>query len=148
MAPGQREVLCKPDGRVDVSEPASISSGIAKRYATAIFELARETKSLKSLETDVTALDGALNISEDLRGLIASPVYTRDQVSRAITALACHHTKRAGDSLRQRHFLRDSSDRTGDLIARIDRRGDQPAQISAFCQSPVKGCDITFKRFE
>ncbi len=71
-----------------MSEPASISSGIAKRYATAIFELARETKSLKSLETDVTALDGALNISEDLRGLIASPVYTRDQVSRAITALA------------------------------------------------------------
>ncbi len=88
MAPGQREVLCKPDGRVDVSEPASISSGIAKRYATAIFELAQETKSLKSLEADVAALDGALSVSEDLRGLITSPVYTRDQVSNAITALA------------------------------------------------------------
>ncbi|TVS00581.1 MAG: F0F1 ATP synthase subunit delta [Rhodobacteraceae bacterium] len=71
-----------------MSEPASISSGIAKRYATAIFELAQETKSLKSLEADVAALDGALNVSEDLRGLIASPLYTRDQVSNAITALA------------------------------------------------------------
>ena len=29
-------------GRVDVSEPVSISSGIAGRYATAVFELARE----------------------------------------------------------------------------------------------------------
>ncbi len=88
MALGQREALRNQDGRVDVSEPASISSGIAKRYATAIFELAQETKSLKALEADVAALEGALSDSADLRGLIASPVYTRDQVSGAITALA------------------------------------------------------------
>jgi len=71
-----------------VSEPASISSGIAQRYATAVFELARESKSLKSLESDVAALDGALTESADLRGLIASPVYSRDQVTSAITAVA------------------------------------------------------------
>ncbi len=71
-----------------MSEPASISSGVAKRYATAIFDLAKETNSLKSLEADIEALDGALSVSSDLRGLIASPVYTRDQVSGAITALA------------------------------------------------------------
>ena len=88
MAPGQREALCKPDGRVDVSEPASISSGIAKRYATAIFELAQETDSLRSLEADVAALEGALSVSADLRGLIVSPVYTREQVAGAITSLA------------------------------------------------------------
>jgi F-type H+-transporting ATPase subunit delta len=73
---------------VDVSEPASISSGIAARYATAIFELAKEGKALKSLETDVDALDGALTESADLRTLITSPVYTRDQVAGAITAVA------------------------------------------------------------
>ena len=34
------------DGRVDVSEPASISSGIAARYATAIFEIAKENNNV------------------------------------------------------------------------------------------------------
>lgn len=77
-----------PDGRVDVSEPASISSGIAARYATAIFELAKEGKALKALETDVDALDSALTDSADLRTLISSPVYTRDDVAKAITAVA------------------------------------------------------------
>lgn len=71
-----------------MSEPASISSGIAARYATAIFELAKESKTLKSLEADVDALDGALTESADLRTLITSPVYTRDQVATAITAIA------------------------------------------------------------
>ena len=71
-----------------MSEPASISSGIAKRYATAVFELAKESKSLKSLEADVDALEGALTESADLRTLITSPVYSRDQVARAITAVA------------------------------------------------------------
>jgi F-type H+-transporting ATPase subunit delta len=87
MAQGWRVVLCNSDGRVDVSEPASISSGIAMRYATAIFELAKETNSLKPLEADIAALDGALADSADLRNLITSPVYTRDQVSAAITAV-------------------------------------------------------------
>lgn len=77
-----------PDGRVDVSEPASISSGIAARYATAIFELAKEGKALKSLEADVDALDGALAVSAELRALTTSPVYTREQVAGAITAIA------------------------------------------------------------
>ncbi len=88
MSSGLREVWCKTDGRVDVSEPASISSGIAKRYATAVFELAKESRSLKTLEADVEALDGALTQSADLRSLITSPVYSRDQVTTAITAVA------------------------------------------------------------
>ena len=36
-----------------MSEPASISTGIAARYATAVFELAKDSKSLSSLEQDV-----------------------------------------------------------------------------------------------
>ncbi|MFQ3301908.1 MAG: F-type H+-transporting ATPase subunit delta, partial [Planktomarina sp.] len=43
-----------------MSESASISSGIASRYATAVFLLAKEDKKLKPLEADVDALDGAL----------------------------------------------------------------------------------------
>ena len=71
-----------------MSEPASISSGIAARYATAIFELAREGNGLASLEADVEALEGALSASAELRTLVTSPVYTREQVASAITAVA------------------------------------------------------------
>ena len=84
----ERTVAVQPDGRVDVSEPASISSGIAARYATAIFELSKEAKALSALEKDVDALDGALTDSAELRDLIASPVYSRDDVTRAIGAVA------------------------------------------------------------
>lgn len=75
-------------GRDDVSKSASISSGIAARYATALFELAKESKSLKALEGDIDALDAALHSSADLRALIASPVYSRDDQAGAIAAIA------------------------------------------------------------
>ncbi|QRN79073.1 MAG: F0F1 ATP synthase subunit delta [Nocardiopsis sp. BM-2018] len=73
---------------MDVSEPASISSGIAQRYATAVFDLAKEGKALKALEADVDALESALNQSAELRAMMNSPVYSRDEQGRAVTALA------------------------------------------------------------
>jgi len=75
-------------GRVDVSEPASISSGIAQRYATAVFDLAKEGKALKALESDIDALDAALGESSDFAALISSPVYSRSEQADAIGALA------------------------------------------------------------
>jgi F-type H+-transporting ATPase subunit delta len=74
-------------GRVDVSEPASISTGIAARYATAVFDLAKEDKALKSLEGDIDALGGALEASSDLRDLISSPIYSRDEQRSAVMAV-------------------------------------------------------------
>ncbi|MBM9595888.1 F0F1 ATP synthase subunit delta [Roseitranquillus sediminis] len=71
-----------------MAEPASISTGIASRYATAIFELAKEDGSLERVETDVDTIDGALRESEDFRDLIHSPIYSRDAQERAIGALA------------------------------------------------------------
>ncbi len=71
-----------------MSEPASISTGIASRYATAIFELAKEDNALAALDTDIGALKAALTESADFRSLIASPVYSRDEQSGAIGALA------------------------------------------------------------
>ncbi len=75
-------------GRVDVSEPASISSGIAERYATAIFEIAKETKTLADLESGLDDLSSVLAESADLRDLINSPVYTRDVQGKAIAGIA------------------------------------------------------------
>ena len=71
-----------------MSEPASISAGIAGRYATAVFELAKEAKELKALEADVDALGAALADSADLRSLIASPVYSREEQATAVAAIA------------------------------------------------------------
>ena len=64
------------------------SGGIAARYATAAFEIAREEGSLDDLERDADALLEALDESPELRELVRSPVYTREQQERAIGAVA------------------------------------------------------------
>ena len=71
-----------------VSEPISISTGIAARYATAVFELAREDDAIDGLERDVDALTEAHRDSADFRGLIRSPVYSRAEQELGMTALA------------------------------------------------------------
>jgi F-type H+-transporting ATPase subunit delta len=73
---------------VDVSEPASISAGIAARYAKAVFEIAEENKALDSLETSINDLAAALAGSEDLQNLISSPLVTREEQAAAISAVA------------------------------------------------------------
>jgi F-type H+-transporting ATPase subunit delta len=75
-------------GRDDVSESASISQGIAARYAAALFDLAKEGGSLPALEADVAAIEDALAASPELREVIASPVISRDDQSRAVAAVA------------------------------------------------------------
>jgi F-type H+-transporting ATPase subunit delta len=71
-----------------VSEPASISTGIAVRYATAIFELAKSDNQIDALEADTDTLDAALNDSADFAALVHSPLYSRKVQQGAITALA------------------------------------------------------------
>lgn len=71
-----------------MSEPASISSGIAARYAAAVFDLAKEAGALKALEADADALSSALDASADFKSMISSPVITRDDQARAIGAIA------------------------------------------------------------
>ncbi len=71
-----------------MSEPASISAGIADRYATAIFEIATEGKALESLESSMTDLATALADSADLQELISSPLLSREEQSVGIKAVA------------------------------------------------------------
>ncbi len=75
-------------GRVDVSEPASISLSIAGRYAQALFELAKEEGGLTALEADADALGAALQTSPDFAAMIASPVIGRDEQAAAVQAVA------------------------------------------------------------
>ncbi len=71
-----------------MSEPASISAGIAERYATAIFEIAKENNNLDGLETGISDLAEAISSSADLRDLIHSPLVSRADQESAITAIA------------------------------------------------------------
>jgi len=71
-----------------VSEPASISSGIAERYATAVFDLMKQEDALDGLSADLDALGAALDESADLRELISSPVYSRSEQGAAMAAIA------------------------------------------------------------
>merc|ERR1711916_22747 len=64
------------------------SSGIAERYATAIFEILQENNDLNGLEASVDSLADALNTSDDLRNLIHSPIVSREDQGAAVTAIA------------------------------------------------------------
>ncbi len=71
-----------------MSETASISSGIAARYASAVFDLAKDGKAIAKLETNVDDLAAALDSSAEMRDLISSPVYSRDVQGAAIDAIS------------------------------------------------------------
>ena len=71
-----------------MSDQASTSKGIAKRYATALFDLANETDDIPKLEHNVNILTQSIDESTDLNSLISSPLYSRDQQKSAVTAVA------------------------------------------------------------
>ena len=75
-------------GRDDVAEPVSVSVGIAARYASAVFDLAKDDGALKALEADADALRAALAVSPDLAAMIGSPVISRAEQAAAIAAIA------------------------------------------------------------
>jgi F-type H+-transporting ATPase subunit delta len=63
-------------------------SGLAERYAVALFDLADERKALDAVAGDLQSLRALLRESADLRRLIRSPVLSRDAQGKGITALA------------------------------------------------------------
>ena len=71
-----------------MSETASISTGIAERYAAAVYDLAKEANKIADIESDLETLQQALNDSDDFRNLIHSPIYTRSEQGAAVAALA------------------------------------------------------------
>ena len=62
-------------------------SGVSGRYATALFELAEEAGQLDAVEGHLDSLAAALDESAELRALVHSPIYTRDEQGAAMAAL-------------------------------------------------------------
>ena len=63
-------------------------SGVAERYASALFDLARDESAIDAIEADLNGLSGLLEESEDFRRLIQSPVFSAGEQQRAIGAIA------------------------------------------------------------
>lgn len=63
-------------------------SGLADRYAAALFDLADERKALDQTADDLHSLRAMLRDSGDLRRLIRSPVLSREALGKGISALA------------------------------------------------------------
>ncbi len=61
---------------------------VARRYATALFDLAEESDALDRAEADMDALRAALAESDELSMAIRSPLVSRDEQGRAMAAIA------------------------------------------------------------
>jgi F-type H+-transporting ATPase subunit delta len=69
-----------------VAEDPSVS-GVSGRYATALFELARDEKSIDAVKADLDRFDAMLADSADLTRLVRSPVFSAEMQSRALAAV-------------------------------------------------------------
>ena len=77
-------------------------SGVSGRYATALFELARDEKAIDAVKADLDRFDALLNESADLKRLIRSPVFTAEAQLKALDAVL----QRAGISGIAANFLK------------------------------------------
>lgn len=62
-------------------------SGVAGRYATALFELARDNKAVDAIKADLESFDAMIESSSELRRLVRSPVFGADEQLRALSAV-------------------------------------------------------------
>ncbi len=62
-------------------------SGVSGRYATALFELARDEKSIDAVKADLEKFEAMLADSTDLKRLVRSPVFSAGEQSRALSAV-------------------------------------------------------------
>ena len=64
-----------------------IVSGMAGRYATALFELALEEHAIDAVQADLDRFDALVAESPDLQRLVRSPVFTAEEQTRALSAV-------------------------------------------------------------
>ncbi len=98
----------------------NITAGLAGRYASALFDLARESNAIDAVQKSLATLRVSLADSTDLANLIASPVVSRRDAANAIAAVA---TSLKLDSLTAK-FL--------GVLAENRRLADLPGMIAAF----------------
>jgi F-type H+-transporting ATPase subunit delta len=84
-APKEPETQAHRAREVAAQEP--LVSGMAGRYATALFELARDTNAIDAVKTDLERFDAFISESADLARLVRSPVFSADEQLHALSAV-------------------------------------------------------------
>src|SRR3954452_4168210 len=64
-----------------------MTSGVAGRYASALFELARDQGAVDAVASDLDRFDVLIRESPDLQRLVRSPVFTAEEQGRAVGAI-------------------------------------------------------------
>jgi F-type H+-transporting ATPase subunit delta len=120
----------------NVAAGQTIVSGMAGRYATALFELAREANAVDAVKADLDRFDALIAESADLLRLIRSPVFSADEQLQALSAVL----QRAGIGGLAEKFLklvtanrrlfavRDMIKAFRDLVA--DHKGEATAEVT------------------
>jgi F-type H+-transporting ATPase subunit delta len=62
-------------------------SGVSGRYAAALFELARDEKSIDAVKADLDRFEALLSESADLKRLVRSPVFAAEVQLKALSAV-------------------------------------------------------------
>jgi F-type H+-transporting ATPase subunit delta len=70
-----------------VEYSGGIQASLSGRYATALFELARDESKLDAVGQSLAALKQALAESDDLRSLVNSPLIGREDAGKAMSAV-------------------------------------------------------------
>ncbi len=65
-----------------------IQASLSGRYAVALFDLARDANALDTVAGSLAALKAAIAQSPDFKGLISSPILSRDAAGKTIGAVA------------------------------------------------------------
>jgi F-type H+-transporting ATPase subunit delta len=112
-------------------------TGLAGRYANAVFELAQEEKSVEAVERDFVTLRSLIEQNPDLARLVKAPVYSRDEQSRTMKAVL----ERMNAARLTRQFVRTIAAKRrlyalDDIIRSFDRlvaklRGEVHTQVTS-----------------
>jgi F-type H+-transporting ATPase subunit delta len=72
---------------IEVAGEGAIVSGMAGRYATALFELALEQNAVDTVKVDLDRFDALVTEIADLARLLRSPVFSADEQVRVLSAV-------------------------------------------------------------
>jgi F-type H+-transporting ATPase subunit delta len=111
------------EGCVSLASEATGVSGLAERYAAALFDLADERRILDEAAANLRQLKAMMTESAELSRLIRSPILSREGQGKAVVALA----ERAGFAPLVRDFLA--------VVARNRRLFAVPAMIEAYLEN-------------
>jgi F-type H+-transporting ATPase subunit delta len=71
-----------------VENSGGIQASLSGRYATALFDLAREAKAIDLVGKSLDSLKTALSQSDDFSALTTNPLLSRDDAARGVAAVA------------------------------------------------------------